>query len=486
MNAQPNFLERLIKTADLPRWGRLGYLLGVALFALTSISARYWADDYCFSGALVQSGFWQAQIDYFIETSNRFAVLPIIGISEWFGVYAIRLLPVILIFVWMGALRRVIELCSDLLDLDLDRNWVQTIIYALLFFLILLAPNRFQTIYWRSGLLTYTLPLLSITWLAGLILAGSAKPVNAGRLIAVGLLAVFTAGCSETAAMLLIGGLALGLLAALLIRSPRRSAWLALLGAALFGALLALVVMILSPAVRLRQANVGEPASLLLTLGLAFKFGLAFIYNTLKSTPLPVLVWLIFSGALTYHFWPRAGLKRSAALRWAGLTALGGYLLIVAACIPSAYAQQAYPEPRAQIVLLFPLLLTAAALAGLAALALRGWLSKSLPAVNAATTPAQRRANRVITVLLLLALLYPLWPAWQAAPEQRELAARAQQWDARDAAIRTQIAAGATQIQTVALDSIAGLEEMQPDPNHWVNVCAARYYNVAEITAQIP
>ena len=137
-------------------------------------------------------------------------------------------------------------------------------------------------------------------------------------------------------------------------------------------------------------------------------------------------------------------------------------------------------------VLLFPLLLTAVALAGLAALALRGWLSKSLPAVNAAPTPAQRRVNRVITVLLLLALLYPLWPAWQAAPEQRELAARAQQWDARDAVIRAQIAAGATQIQTVALDSIAGLEEMQPDPNHWVNVCAARYYNVDEITAQIP
>jgi len=486
MKAPQNFLEHLIKSADLPRWGRLGYLLGVALFALTSISARYWADDYCFSGALMQTGFWQSQMDYFMETSNRFTVLPIIGVSEWFGVYAIRLLPVMLIFAWLGALRRVVELVGDLLALDLDRNWIQTIIYALVFFLILLAPNRFQTIYWRSGLLTYTLPLLGITWLAGLILAGSAKPVSAAQLITVSLLAVFTAGCSETAAMLLIAGLALGLLVSFFTHSPRRAVWLALLGAALFGALLALGVMILSPAVRLRQANVGEPASLLLTLGLAFKFGLAFIYNTLKSTPLPVLVWLIFSGALTYHFWPRTRLKPWTTLRWAGLVALSGYLLIVAACIPSAYAQRAYPEPRAQIVLLFPLLLAAAALAALAALALRGQLEKSFPSLDAAPVPILRRTNLVITVLLLFALLYPLWPAWQSAPEQRELAARAQQWDDRHADIRAQIAAGAVQIQTIALDSIAGLEEMQPDPNHWVNVCAARYYAVDEIIAQIP
>lgn len=63
---------------------------------------------------------------------------------------------------------------------------------------------------------------------------------------------------------------------------------------------------------------------------------------------------------------------------------------------------------------------------------------------------------------------------------------RAQLWDWRDAQIYTAIRLGTYDIELPALDSIAGVTELQADPGHWVNNCAELYYGMKSIKAVPP
>jgi energy-coupling factor transporter transmembrane protein EcfT len=63
---------------------------------------------------------------------------------------------------------------------------------------------------------------------------------------------------------------------------------------------------------------------------------------------------------------------------------------------------------------------------------------------------------------------------------------RAQLWDWRDAQIHNAILRGNYEIELPALDSIAGVTELQADPGHWVNNCAELYYGMKSISAVPP
>jgi hypothetical protein len=73
--------------------------------------------------------------------------------------------------------------------------------------------------------------------------------------------------------------------------------------------------------------------------------------------------------------------------------------------------------------------------------------------------------------------------AIQSAQGLANRAAYARQWDQRQAAIVSAARSGAGDVTVTALDSLAGLQEMNADPNQWVNRCAATYYGVNNIVA---
>jgi hypothetical protein len=62
----------------------------------------------------------------------------------------------------------------------------------------------------------------------------------------------------------------------------------------------------------------------------------------------------------------------------------------------------------------------------------------------------------------------------------------AETWDQRERQIRLQIDKGISQVDVTAHDSIHLILELGPDPDLWVNKCAARYYGIDSITAQLP
>jgi hypothetical protein len=56
-------------------------------YAYLGTFARFYADDYCMSGLVVQRGFWQAQIDQYTGWSNRYAGMLVLSLSDSLGTW---------------------------------------------------------------------------------------------------------------------------------------------------------------------------------------------------------------------------------------------------------------------------------------------------------------------------------------------------------------------------------------------------------------
>jgi hypothetical protein len=94
-----------------------------------------------------------------------------------------------------------------------------------------------------------------------------------------------------------------------------------------------------------------------------------------------------------------------------------------------------------------------------------------------------RWTTALATLALFVAALYPLWTIrnnYQLIPEYQS---RATQWDARDTRIRELAISGENEIIVWELPGIAGVNDLDARPGHWINYCAAIYYDVDAISA---
>jgi hypothetical protein len=81
-----------------------------------------------------------------------------------------------------------------------------------------------------------------------------------------------------------------------------------------------------------------------------------------------------------------------------------------------------------------------------------------------------------------MSIFYPLRTAAELlrydVPEYRE---RAELWDLREEFIKRRIAEGETDLVIPGFSGIYGVKELDDNPAHWINACAARYYGVNSI-----
>lgn len=478
----------------------LAFGLALLAFAYSGSFTRYWADDYCYNAVLRSDGFWRAQVSFYQHTSDRYSVIPLVGISELFGPQAIRLWPAVGLLLGAVALVWSLGKAARFFGGQLGLAERLLITFSALFFTFWQAPNLFQSLYWRTGMLTYWMPLALNLLLVGLILDWTwRRELKRWVLPAIFLLAFFAGGFSETTTALQAGGLGLALAGALTVErgwlplggERRKGAQgaaarvamrrlLLLLGVGLLSTLLAMVALFLSPSNALRLVHMPEPAPLPVLVGLSLRYAFDFAVDTVSSQPLPTLVSMLLPLALSLAYQAAClgapNPRRSAT--GLALSLAVAYLLIVCVCAPSVYVEVAYPEPRALI---------AARLVMVLGLAAAGWLAGQL------LYYLLRRVNFLPAVvltgalaLLVLASLYPLRAAWtiwrQDVPQYRQ---RAVEWDARHREILTRVEQGEQAIQVRALDSIAGLMELTDNPRRFPNNCAAGAYGLSEITGTV-
>lgn len=501
--------------------------------------------DYGWPNAAVQAYLHDAGF-----SGNRFALTFFLDLAELAGPLNVPVLPGLMIVLWLSATYWLARGLNRAFTWGMSRLLSLLLSAALVCLTLYLAPNRVQILYWRPGMFTYLAPLVLFFWLATWMISRLGRPTRAWTFAGIAGLALVVGSFSETAAVFEGGVFALGLLASWIgMRASRpaargafRLAWSGLLGS-----LFAMAGLILSPAARLRQtALFPEPPAPLEILQISLESARFFVVHTLYRVTLPTLAIGGLAICLGYIYarqhqpegWPAL---RRLLLRLAIATPAAFFLLLCVTA-PSAYAEATYPEAR---VLLFARLIVVVftavagwwcgeALAGLTpsprAEQVFAWLV-SLPATAYATglflvrpgallEPAypdlrayifthpaaalgtlaaglllaaglawvSRRSPAALAPLVLagIFLLQPLVAARSAVLEYPDFRLRGEMWDLRDAQIRQEQAAGQRAITVRALDSWAAITELQANPSHWVNNCAADYYQVDSITAVEP
>jgi hypothetical protein len=326
-----------------------------------------------------------------------------------------------------------------------------------------------------------------LTFLCSFLLIQAQNPVRKWRpyiaTLAV-ILFFINGGFSETMATLQIGGLSLTLLVIFFLAKRESRNWkLILVSGALLGSLLAITTLYFSPATAMRQGLIGPPPDLLNLIKMSFTFGFQFMYISLKESAFQFVIIMLTSMLLAYSLFYVPG--RGAGLHPTSLVIvifglpLFVYMLMVCISAPSAFGESTYPEPRV-LVTAFNFMVAFIIMEGFIfgiCLGLLHQHSSELPPTGL----------RVFSILFLVVLsLYPLYSTRKLLQDLPDYQKRAIAWDARDAQIRTLAEKGQQEITITSFDSIVSLMELGPESSMWVNRCAAYYYGVQSITAELP
>jgi hypothetical protein len=462
--------------------GSISVALPLLVYAYLGTFSRYRADDYCETIRLLgPDNFWQASVLRYVEWTGRYSTLLFVQVSEWFGMPGMVYLTAAALLVWLAGLTWGMAEVGRLSGLHW-KNWLSFVLAGMaIFFSLYRAPNLYQILFWRSGMSSYLAPLVLLSCLAAFILYRLRVPASRFGRIGSSLL-VFSGvfivgGASETVNVLQITMLAFALLACYWWRTKVRKEAFFLLATALTSAILSLVVVSLSPGNLVRLDATAPIMPDWFPLGdKSLTFAFQFIWDSFKVSPLPALLALLMPFLLFYGL-PYAGLRSSLSpagkAGWLLLIIpLGVLIAITISFAPSAYAKS-FPSARVRFPALFLLTLMLVAEGGLA-----GYL---LSQVRSPSSSALLRA--LVFSLLILTFLYPLRAAiriYSLAPRYRSEAAA---WDARDREIRQAVAAGATDLVVVQLDTPGGVQEYKGNELFWVNRCAAAYYGLRSLRA---
>ena len=451
--------------------------------AYVGLFTRYMADDYCTAAALRAEGLLGMQRVFYLGWSGRFSFTLTAGLVEMLGTAVVPVLPAFMLAAWLAAL---VWAASQF---GLGRR--DACLLSLLIVFATLDDNEggvYEALYWQTGSLTYTLPLVLLVLLGGalarLYFRGAGR-VGARRLALFGAAAFYAGGFSETSVVMQTAALCMALAVCLRRRREEASRRVArAAGAALLGSLLALSVVALAPGNRVRQAAIqAQPAGLHAAAQSAAGATFVFIFSehNYQGTSHIRLVALLLP--LLFAFYsgrgpegPEGPERPEGAERrpgtFAPLAIPPAAAAAVFACFaPAFYVMSREPPFRARVVPQFVL-----------ACALAAWGHALGRALRRAYAP--RAPFRALSALLAAALLAaPAWAAFKTLRQAGRARALAAVWDRQDAEMRAAVARGERRLTVPVLFNIGGTDLMTRDPAWYVNQCAAAYYGAESITA---
>jgi hypothetical protein len=459
-------------------------------YMINGSAMRYSGDDYCYANVLVKNGFWKAQWVSYTQVQpyngNRYALTLFSGLSSLFGPFMSGALPTLMILVWLVAMVFALRMLVKLGSIPLSSVEILLVAEALAFFSLYTAPSLSQSLYWRSGMLPYLAPLVANTLLFGFIaLYVLGQKPGGGLLIIISLLSILAGGFSEAATMLQLGYLTILLLGAFLpplskaewklrARTGVWIAWIFSMAAAL--------LLAFSPSNSGYLAKSSRPRVLDL-LTIAGKSALSFIKGSLLSQPIPIVILFLFSMSIGWLISSRHGsFRRFSFVVWVRVVivvALISLVLIFACMLPSAYIQSAYPELRALITARYAMVLAIGVIGGMTGARFAGLIP---------STPKNIQLSRVALVTFIaIASLYPIYGARNIYSEISKYQRWAFFWDQRDVMLRHAVQNDIRDVQVMKIDHIIpNVAELSENADFWYNVCAAGYYGVQSIRADLP
>jgi hypothetical protein len=459
----------------------LSFLFALAAYAYLGSFSRYIADDYCEAVRVTTVSPIQAVINRYSDgafrSANRYSNILFVGFSEMLGENSIPITTVAMVVLWTVGL---IWLVHEIRKYN-RVEWtplVDVFLGSLIAFMSLLqAPNLFQTVYWRSSMMTHFAPLVFGSLLFAFTMrqarrlpSESVSPFTYGFIFAASFV---LAGFSEPPAATMVTIFFLLLLAVWAWnKSSIRNRLLALTGVTFASVFAGLLTLMFSPAVT-NVAREKSPDAVLILFN-SFKYALDFIRDSFISLPLPLFFCFLIPLLLVWALKQSGGTSSIPENRrlpvWMIVLPLLAWLLIAAGFSPSAFGQ-GFPVERMRFLARVWLIVT---------LMLEGvWLGLLLPEFKFNRTIG---AWVALIVFALISIAYPLRTAFSViqknVPEYRE---RAELLDLRHAFILRHIAQGETNLFVPGFGGWHGVKELDSNPAHWVNACAANFYQVSSI-----
>src|SRR5215211_5221901 len=146
--------------------GLIIVLAGVGLFVYLSLYNRYWADDWCYNADLRNKGFIGSVAGYAYNvtyTPSRYSVTIFAGLLQAFEVTGVQLMTPLTILFWVAGLVYLIYNITRLTNYRISNSSLILFSALIVYFSIYFSPHIYQSIYWRTGMLTYTSPLVFLT-----------------------------------------------------------------------------------------------------------------------------------------------------------------------------------------------------------------------------------------------------------------------------------------------------------------------------------
>ena len=461
---------------------------GLAFLAYQGFYNRYWSDDWCYNrdfknlGILKTIGLYFATGEEAIRgwPLDRYSMTALSGLVYIPGVFGTQIFTAITIILWFTIIYWVLFNLVKLNNADVSRNMLVLVSGFILYYTLYISPDRFQILYWRSGIIPYSFAIIFGLFLLGLITNQALKQEVSKTNIALTVIAGFIGGgFSEIGCAFLFGGMTLLLLAAWWQKrlkkdwavnsfSTIQSAWVALL--------ITLIVLIAAPSNSPRYNSMQEgPNNLFMVPFISIRSALFFITYSIKDLPIPhlILVTLFVSLFVLAHANIQHRLEIKQATWLILIVAIVTFLLIIAIQTPTIYLYRAPPDPRGQSLSRFTMIMGLAFVAW----ALGGIATRYMPV-------------RLIFVPLLFILIGYGYTARAISITYKDYAGfvqRAQIWDERDEVMREAEAQGITRMEVTVIDTheIGTKDIMRSqDMDRWVRSCAASYYGMEEIKAR--
>lgn len=453
------------------------FVLG--LYAYLGTFSRYLSDDYCEAVRVNRSTPIQAVIDRYSDgawrAASRYSNITFVGFSETLGENSIPITTTLMIVFYATGLCWSISETRKLFNI----NWHLSVDYflgmMLAYFSFLIAPNLFQTVYWRSSMMTHFAPLAfgSLLFAFAMRQARTLHMPNPIIYAFIIFCAFVLAGFSEPPTTTILTVLSLLFISLWLWdKSSARKSRMALVGSAFIGAFLGFLFMLFSPAIT-NVANENSQ-SILQVLVTSFYYAFVFTQDSLQTVPLPLLLSFLIPFLL---IWTLKQTVENLSPNFSKYIPLLIILLpfitwifISAGFSPSVFGQ-GYPIERMRFLARLLLLITFV----LEGILLGLW------------APAFRlnhpfRIGVPLILFAFISIVYPLRTAFSlmqyTIPEYSE---RARLWDLRDAFIKRHSENGETDLVAPGFSGIYGIKELDDNPNHWVNTCAAEFYGVNSI-----
>lgn len=451
------------------------FLAGIGLFAYLGYYNRYWADDWCYNADFKNLGFIETVRGYAYNvtyTPSRYSVTIFAGLIQAFEIVGMQLMTPLTIIFWVAGMAHLFYNFAAMASYQLSKWLVIFVAAFIVYFSIYLSPHIYQSLYWRTGMLTYTTPLVFLPWIFVFITEQSKREQPSVFLTGfIFILALLGGGFSEASCTVLVSTLALyALIAGIGYYQKRPWAVKTFMPAlvALAGALIAMALLVFAPTTQVRAERYGEPAGLAEWIVLLYQFTYAFFALSIKDYQ-NILLFLmsIFSGFL---FFPAT--KTDKPLNTLLLAALVGLLavfLVAGSLAPSAYVERGLPADRTMIIPRF---------IAVSGFVVAGWLSGL--ALRQRFTSHWLEA--LVAVLLLVSYAFPLYTLKVTAEKIPGYAQRTLEWDAREATIQAALVADQERAEVFAIDGlpVGGIRDFDPPgkSGFWITRCAMDYYGL--------